>query len=533
MISRRGFLAGSLAAGAGLALNSRLAFAAPPASGGIRTFHASIDMDAFKNDPALAEEVRAAGVSRVWLACFFEGQWHYTIEQMQEGIKALNALGFEVSIINIPLGHPSFSQETPDYMPKVQPNGWRRGVRPDGRTYSGVSIHPPATQQNIEGIPKLKALDPKIVFLDDDFRLAPSPDDIGGCFCNDHKAAYLQRNGFAEARWAELLDDVNNRRYTDLTKAWVNDACDELTASFRAQQAAAAPEMALGNMVMYMGCEKAGIRLVDYRGVPMRVGEGHFSDDPYAPVKGKTNELFSVLFHRRYFAPELSYSETTAWPPDKLSAPNMASKLTISTIADVRNQMFMSGITPFPRTHWAVLAPAMKKQAAIHEKVAGLKLQGPLKHYWGERSRTIGDSNGYSLFLAMGIPFEVSDEIATDGWTFLSDWDAQAVQAGELKSNGTTFVHRPNLGFTLEGAREIKEDMPDLFALKHELVKNLTSVPYVEEDVPAVCAWYPERRAVLVWNLTEQPQTLTVKLGDTRRPISLAPLDSDLLELQS
>jgi len=47
----------------------------------------------------------------------------------------------------------------------------------------------------------------------------------------------------------------------------------------------------------------------------------------------------------------------------------IGSVFAVSTIADVRNTMFMSGIRPFPRTHWETLAPAMREQALIHRKV--------------------------------------------------------------------------------------------------------------------------------------------------------------------
>ena len=53
--------------------------------------------------------------------------------------------------------------------------------------------------------------------------------------------------------------------------------CDQLTACFKAQQAAA-PAVQLGNMIMYLGAEKAGIRLSDYAEVPFRVGELMFDD---------------------------------------------------------------------------------------------------------------------------------------------------------------------------------------------------------------------------------------------------------------
>jgi hypothetical protein len=134
-------------------------------------------------------------------------------------------------------------------------------------------------------------------------------------------------------------------------------------------------------MVMYLGSEKAGIRLTDYRDVPFRVGELMFNDRSFAPVKGKTDELFSSLFHRRFVRPELAYSETTAYPANELSAGNMAAKLAVSTLSDVRNTMFMSGLTPFPREHWQTLGPAMKQHADVHRKIAGHTPRKPLKHY--------------------------------------------------------------------------------------------------------------------------------------------------------
>ena len=127
-----------------------------------------------------------------------------------------------------------------------------------------------------------------------------------------------------------------------------------------------------------------------------------FNDASFSPAKGKTNELFSALFHRRYAAPERAYSETTAFPSDQLSARNMAAKLAVSTISDVRTTMFMSGVTIFPRTHWDVLGPAMTKHKKIHDLVAGHALRGPFKHYWGEYDRMAGDDNPFSLFSGAG-----------------------------------------------------------------------------------------------------------------------------------
>jgi hypothetical protein len=282
-------------------------------------------------------------------------------------------------------------------------------------------------------------------------------------------------------------------------------------------------------MVMYLGSEKAGIRLTDYRDVPFRVGELMFDDRSFAPVKGKTNELFSCLFHRRFASPERAYSETTAWPPDKLSAPNMAAKLAVSTLSDVRNTMFMSGNTTFPRPHWPVLGEAMKKNAAIHRELAGHTPRGPFKHFWGEVSRYVADDNPYSLFLALGVPFEVASDLMGEGWAFLSNFDAKAVASREIPAGKAQLIHRPEAGIQIENGQAVEESLEAMFAWRREILPSLSQYPYVEQESAVVCGWYPTARAVLLWNLLEQEVDLTVRWHEEQHPVRLGALGIEIL----
>jgi hypothetical protein len=452
-------------------------------------------------------------VTDVWLSGFYFGHWDCAPADMRIWRERIGKQGMVTHVINVPLGHPGF----------VIP-GWKPATRPDGSTYAGTSLHAPATDENREAVRQIQAIAIDRVFLDDDFRLAQSPGVIGGCFCPEHKREFLQRTGHGdEAQWGELLDAVKDRRLTPALRAWVEYACDQLTACFRAQQKAA-PGVQLGIMAMYLGAEKAGIRLTDYGDVPFRVGEFMFNDEAFNPVKGKTDELFSSLFHRRFVRPELAYSETTAFPDRQLSLKNKMAKLAVSTISDVRNTMFMCD---FPKGHWPPLAPAIKHHAELHPVIAGHAPRGPLKHFWGEASRYVGDDNPYSLFLASGIPFEVAREPAGDGFTFLSDADAKA--ADGIRSTGTTLVGRPQSGLPGK-VRTIPESLPEMFALKRELLPRLGKTPYVEGETPVVCAWYPTASAVLLWNLAEQRQDLSLRHGDARRAVSVGGLDVALVE---
>jgi hypothetical protein len=207
----------------------------------------------------------------------------------------------------------------------------------------------------------------------------------------------------------------------------------------------------------------------------------------------------------------------------------MAAKLVISTICDVRNTMFMSGITPFPKTHWATLGPAMTQQAKLHAKLAGHTPRGPFRHYWGEAQRYVGDDRPFSLFLASGMPFEVAETLPADGWTFLSDYDARDIAEGRLKPAGGDLVARDSAP-EADALKAIAEDLPALYALKHQAVAAGYDGPYVVDDKPVVCAWYPTANAVLLWNLSEQPETFGLRVGERAITVEADALGAALVE---
>ena len=142
----------------------------------------------------------------------------------------------------------------------------------------------------------------------------------------------------------------------------------------------------------------------------------------------------------------------------------------------------------------------------------------------------VGDDKPFSLFLAAGVPFEVTKEPAKDGWTFLAEFDARAVAEGILKSNGTTFVYQQKNEYRLKEGISIKESLKDIFALKQKLRPQLQNIPIVEQDTPVVCAWYPTARSVLVWNLAEEPRTMTVTFKGNSYTKKVNALDVELLQ---
>jgi hypothetical protein len=496
-----------------------------------RRIHVCLSPKIINEEPAYLQAARTAGVSKIWLAGFFYGHWPYSLDALARARQRVLDAGLDAGLINIPLGHPgdSLGAREGDF-PLTPPNHWHLAASADGKQYAGTSLHEPATQENKAALRQLKGLGFQQAFLDDDFRLARGPGIIGGCFCDQHRQAFLRKAGLPYNKWQELLEDIRLRKLTRLLRQWVEFTCDELTASFRAQQWDFDGE--LGIMAMYLGSEKAGIRLGNYRRNLFRVGELMFNDASFGSVKGKTDELFSVLFHRQHIRSDRAYSETTAYPANQLSAANLAAKLVISTIADVRHTMFMSGLTPFPLAHWDTLRPAISEQIRMHDHIAGQSPNGPLKLYWGEAQRYAGDDQPFSLWLAMGIPFE-STTHPSSGWVFLSDQDAINLSSKRWPSKARV-VCRSSSGVAVPGWTHVKEDFAELIRLKHSILPQLAQtpfLPYIEEDVPAVCAWYPASHSVMVWNLQEKPVELSIMYGKKRHPIKTGPLGTALLRI--
>ena len=108
---------------------------------------------------------------------------------------------------------------------------------------------------------------------------------------------------------------------------------------------------------------------------------------------------------------------------------------------------------------------------------------------------------------------------------------AHDVETGKLKSKGTQFIYGSNKDKKLNGLRYIPENLKDIFALKNEIIPQLKGIPYVKEDLPAVCAWFPKIKTILLWNLSETKEFFTVKLDNRNYFAVVDALDAELLSV--
>jgi len=495
----------------------------------VRRFHISLQAEAWQNNPELIDIMKNAGITDVWMGSYLQGKWFHTPKELRKSADFLESKGFKSHVLTVPLGHPGNAIDPSDESWSEKKENWKNACDYDGSLYSGTSIHSPVVKDNIEAHKALAEEGFDILFLDDDFRLGKYPGKIGGCFCGECQNEFLGKYNYNSEDWKVLLESVEKRNPTKVLRSWVEYICDKEYDMFVALQKAT-PNMEVGIMVMYFGAEKSGIDLSKYQDVPFRVGEMMFGDKDFGRVKGKTDELFSALFHMRFIKPDLAYSESTAYPQDALSAKNMAAKLTVSLFTDVRNTMFMSGLHPFPIENWKTIAPAMKKSAQLHEEIAGLKPKGPFKHFWGWDSRLVGKDQPFSLFLASGIPFEVVDEVTKDGWIFLSNEDAKSVVEGRVKAKSKNLVVRKKAEVIGDSFIEMEETMDDIFAFKKRIIPTLKNIPYVDGDTPVIFAWYPTIGKALVWNINEEKQNFNIILnGKIIRSVTIEGLDVELI----
>ncbi len=511
-----------------------------------RRWHISTSVESYTIHPDFPEILANAGITDAWLDTFFYGHWPYPWEEVEACIRKLQKVNITPHFISVPFCHGGGALDPPDPsgFPNLPPKHWKTMKRIDGSENWGFGFHPSAQEELCESVRTLyKRYGACDFFLDDDFRFTCSPASLCGCICDEHRLDFLEKTGTAESQWNQLLDEMRSQEDTPLARRWIDYTCDLLTNCFHQMQAAA-PQVDLGNMIMFMGSEKSGIRLDDYRDVLFRVGELMFSDGEFQSVQGKTAELFSALFHMRFPSSHgRTFSETTIFPPGSLSAENMAAKLAVSTLADTRNTMFMSGLTPIPVDYWEILKPKMQHEATIHAKVAGHKPTGPFKHYWGMSARyfDLGWINElFSQFLALGVPFEVCDTLLEDGWTFLGRCDARDIASGQTTNPGTHCVVRADQcdAKTAQNAKtpfvRVENTLDALFAWRREAVLPTLieqQIPFVEEETPVVCAWYPTAHTVVLWNLENVDKAVTVRVGQRRQTVTLDALSTASLEL--
>ena len=471
------------------------------------------------NNPVDLPEIwKNAGVTDIWFTHYVTGGWWQDWASFDRMADKIKSIGMTPHLVSVAFGHPAFKG----------PEGWKPSQYLNGDTLWGCSCHAPADRECVRFNRAIADhCGPCDVFFDDEFRCAEGPGDIGGCICPECRADFLKQTGFPESEWETLLEEIRANKNIPDVRLWIDYQCDRFAKIFHETEDRS-PEVDFGMMVMGMGSERAGIRLENYRNKLLRVGEWMFSDDQYNSTKNKTIELFSSLFHSRFSTPGRLFSETSIIRP--LSAENLASKLAVATLSEVRNTMYFC---PIPPEYWKTLAPRMKKEAFFHKRILNQKARGPFKHFWGMDDRYMAGYDAFSLFLALGVPFEVCDTLPNDGWVFLGNASAEALESGSLEMTNAKFIAR----IASQSGRftSIPESFEEMFQFRRSLLDGFQKqeIPYVEEETPVVLSEYPECHTILIWNIEAASKNIHVRKGNQSIALVLSPLDSAMVTVNS
>jgi len=498
------------------------------------TFNLCVHPVEFMEDRNLGKLLVDSGIEKVWLAGWFYGQWSYDKGKLLEARRMAEAAGLKTALVNVPLGHPGNSLgEVEKLVPLTIPDHWRYRLNVDGQEVRHCGcLNDASWQDNLTSLREAHRMGFREVFMDDDLRLSVGPGVIGGCFCPECIGRFKAQTGVSDAEMDEVRRQVRGRIRGEALMRWLEFHGRRLTA-FINDCNVIAPDLSVGVMVMYMGCEQAGIELEHLRDRLFRVGEGHFDDGSFGKVTGKLTELASAMFHMNYADPRLAYSESTAFPPTALSAENLGRKVAVPLMAGVQNVMFMSGIRLFPKSYWPVLSAHIRRARDLVRQLPDERPTGVLKLWFGPGARSVAGSWPMIDCLGLGMPVEVVPQVTPSGVYLVQAEDVPFLPLNLLADpKGTVVtaaVPRP------VGAKcawiDVGRDWPGRWRAKQALMARMGDAPYISGTTPIAVQWFRRSKKLLVWNVNETGQNLEVVYCQRAQQMRLGSGEVSLIPL--
>ncbi len=505
--------------------------------------------------PATLLMLRDAGVNTIWLYGFFFGKFWSPIEDMVQAAGILRENGFEVGVIQLPVGHPGNGLNPDDDTLDLQiPGHWRYRInRDDQPVYYCAAIEENMIKDNAQSIKELKAAGFKRFFMDDDLRSGLWGERLSGCFSEQSIAEFnkaYHRNIDREM----LIDALDNNRDGLLLKEWTEYHCNKLTGFMEAM---ALPDIEVGIMVMHLGDERQGIDVAAIKKkIPnclFRVGEFHFGDGNFGTPEGKASEWFSMLYHLDVMGREHAYSETTIFPARALSPENFIFKAKLALMAGIPNLLFMSGTWLITEDYWQRLGAELPALEELEKACSISEQEYPIHMAYGTRGHT-EEVKPILLPILAGLPAkpvrvngdEGSASSGADCLLFFGDyeltpeWVRRFPSYGTILMDQTAFQRNKDKVATLGyGKIEIWDyaigaaTLPvEIELLRKKLLeRGPLSCPLVTEGNHISLIWFREARSVLLVNFQDELQSATIKYGDIQYEIELEPLEIFQLNL--
>ena len=327
-------------------------------------FHYDFLTSIVLNDPEFFTKkvpyMKAVGVKTVWLDNYIYGMWQNTPEEAARAKAMLEAEGFEVQAICVPLGHGGNALMGGDEDDPSLPPDFRNRIAADGTRMGTTTCVDDAV---IENYRKAFAIHKEIgftqIFHDDDIRMGMWGSHLQGCYCDRcldrFYKAYPQFDGMSRADIVRL-----GTPGSEVRDAWETIQCDSIRRFLRETT----PEgMTPGIMVMHNGDRRHGIDIPgikeDFPNALFRVGESHFGDAGFTHPMGRPSLERSIRKHMALIGSvENAFSETTPYPVGALSPENFVEKIRWEIGCGLRNIFLMSGNIFLPDAYWEAIIKA-------------------------------------------------------------------------------------------------------------------------------------------------------------------------------
>ncbi|MFC5401398.1 hypothetical protein [Cohnella soli] len=505
--------------------------------------------------PLTLDMLKEAGVNTIWLYGFFFGKLWSPIEEMVKAADLLRVHGFEVGVIQLPVGHPGNGLNPDDDSLDLRlPAHWSYRLDHEGLpVYYCAAIEDAMIEDNVRSVRELKAAGFTQFFIDDDLRSGLWGERMSGCFSDraiaGFNAAYARN--VDRAALVRARDDASDQT---LVKEWIAYQCEQLTG-FMASMAD--KDVRVGLMVMHLGDERQGIDIAAVKKrIPdclFRVGEFHFDDRTFGTAEGKASEWFSMIYHLDAMGREYAFSETTVFPAKALSPDNLIFKARLALIAGIPNLLLMSGTWLITEEYWRLLASELPELKALEERCARSERDSPIHVAYGT-SWHAEAIQPYTLPILAGLPvrpvragfedgpdsgdapeFEGADCLLFVGdYEVTPEWERRFVHYGTVLMDQTAYRrNRQKLealgGSNVEVLDYAAGELPAAVEIERLRSKLLAggpvAYPMLTTGSNILLIWHREAARVLLVNLAEQPTAGTLVYKGKECEIQMKPLE--------
>lgn len=508
---------------------------------------------------AVIASLQQAGVHTIWLWGFFFGKLWSPVADMVRAADRLREAGFEVGVIQLPVGHPGNGLNPEDDALDLRlPGHWQYRVDREGReVYYCANIEPNMIADNRQAVEQLAEAGFTAFFMDDDLRMGNWGTAVEGSFGDADLQAFQQAYGYSVSR-ASLANALDSPGASAMKRDWIAFNCQKVTDFMSSM---ALPDLTLGLMAMHLGDERHGIDIAAVQarvpGCLLRVGESHFSDQVYEAPEEKADAWFSILFHLDLMGRERAFSETTVFPPRALSQRHLLLKAQIALASGVPNILFMSGTWLITDNYWRLIASRRGELEQLSSLLPD-KRTYPIHIAYG----TYGYAEALQpavLPLLAGLPavpvrsgqaaYHESGEphiLLFFGEQLLTpEWEARLPQYSRIIMDEAAYQYNASRLAGLEGLIERWApegadgwngvDGPGGLSAEISSLRNLLGehlpFPSVRRGEHVGLIWLEEAHAVIALNLLDAPQTIAVGYGDKEQEMELAGLEVKAISL--